>query len=260
MRKAYADTPGGQIHYATAGEGPPVLLLHQTPRSCDEYRDALPLLARDFRAVAMDTIGYGGSYKPAGRSGIADYARGAAELLDALGIARAAVVGHHTGAVVGMELAAAYPDRVTRLVLSASPWIDQKERVRRGGRAVVDHAEPREDGSHLGELWAQRMAFYPKGRRDLLERFVMDALRAGEEKMAEGHLACSAYPMEARIGLVRCPTLVLCATGDPFAFPKLETVARHIPGSRTATIPGTVAVVDESPEVFVAAIRDFLRE
>jgi pimeloyl-ACP methyl ester carboxylesterase len=105
------------------------------------------------------------------------------------------------------------------------------------------------------------MRFYPKGRRDLLERFVMDALRAGQEKMAEGHLACSAYPMEVRIGLVRCPTLVVCAAGDPFAFPKMETVARHVAGSRTVTIPGgTVAVVDEMPEAFVAAIRDFLLE
>jgi pimeloyl-ACP methyl ester carboxylesterase len=261
MRRGYADTPGGQVHYVTAGAGPPVLLLHQTPRSSDEYRDALPLLARDFRVVAMDTVGYGGSYKPARRCGIPDYARGAVDFLDALGIARTAVVGHHTGAVIGLELAAGWPERVSRLVLSASPWIDAAERARRGGRAVVDHAEPRDDGGHLAELWAQRMRFYPKGRRDLLERFLMDALRAGEEKMAEGHLACSAYPMEERIGLVRCPTLVVCASGDPFAFPKLETVARHLPGSRTAVIPGgTVAVVDEMPDTFVAAIRDFLRE
>src|SRR3569833_683642 len=54
------------IHVARAGSGFPVLLLHQTPRSWDEYRDVLPLLGCDFRAIAMDTLGFGDSPSPAG--------------------------------------------------------------------------------------------------------------------------------------------------------------------------------------------------
>ena len=96
VRRAFADTPPGPIHYRAAGCGPAVLLLHQTPRSSDEYRDVIPLLAGRRRVVAMDTIGYGDSYRPARTCGIEDYARGALGLLDALGIARTAVVGHHT--------------------------------------------------------------------------------------------------------------------------------------------------------------------
>jgi hypothetical protein len=41
--RSFADTPEGQIHYAMAGKGKPVLLLHQTPRSWDEYRAVLPI-------------------------------------------------------------------------------------------------------------------------------------------------------------------------------------------------------------------------
>jgi pimeloyl-ACP methyl ester carboxylesterase len=260
MRRAFADTPGGQIHYRTAGSGRPVLLLHQTPRSSDEYRDVIPLLARDFRAIAMDTIGYGDSYRPARTCGIEDYAAGARDLLDALGVARAAVVGHHTGAVIAMELAAAWPERVERLVLSASPYVDAAERERRRGRPEVDHVEPDPDGAHLVALWRGRQAFYPPGRPDLLARFLADALRAGD-KVVEGHRACGAYRMEERIGRVRCPTLVVCGTEDPFSFPRMEAVASRIPGSRTRPIPGgTVAVVDQLPEAFAAAIHDFLRE
>ncbi len=259
MRRAFVDTPDGQIHYRTAGTGPAVLLLHQTPRSSDEYRDVIPILARDLRIVAMDTIGYGESYKPAGPSGIEDYARGAIDLLDGLGIGTTAVVGHHTGAVIGIELAASYPERVTRLVLSASPYIDAAERARRGGRAAVDHVTEHPEGHHLVELWRGRQAFYPADRPDLLTRFLADALRAGP-KLREGHEACSAYRMEDTIGRVRCPTLVVCGVEDPFAFPKMERVARAIPGSRAVPIPGgTVAVVDQLPEVFASAIHDFLR-
>src|SRR5262249_33209711 len=68
VTRAFLDTPEGHIHYQTAGSGPAVLLLHQTPRSSDEYRDVMPILARDFRVVAMDTVGYGDSYKPASPS------------------------------------------------------------------------------------------------------------------------------------------------------------------------------------------------
>lgn len=261
MRRGFVDSPEGQLHYVEAGRGRPVLLLHQTPRSWDEYRDVLPLLGDEFRAIAMDTVGFGESCKPARTCGIEDYAAGAIALLDALRLERAAVVGHHTGAVIAMELAGAWPGRVARLVLSASPWIDAAARARRRGRAVVDDVEERDDGTHLAELWQQRQRFYPRGRPDLLARFLADALRAGPAKMREGHEACSRYPMEERIGRVRCPTLVTCGTEDPFAFPKVETIAGHLPGCRVAPIPGgSVAVVDEMPEAFAGTVLPFLRE
>ena len=86
MHRRFLDTPDGQIHYVTAGAGRPVLLLHQTPRSWDEYREVIPILARERRVIAMDTIGYGESYKPDRRCDIEDYARGAVALVDGLGI------------------------------------------------------------------------------------------------------------------------------------------------------------------------------
>ena len=259
VRRAFLDTAEGQIHYRTAGAGRPVLLLHQTPRSSDEYRDVIPILARELRVVAMDTIGYGDSYKPARACAIEDYAAGALALLDGLGIPSAAVVGHHTGAVIAVELAAGQPARVERLVLSASPYVDAEDRERRKGRGPIDEVEVLEDGSHLAELWRRRLAFYPKGRPDLLTRFVIDALRAGE-KMEEGHRAVSAYRMEATVGRIRCPSLLVCGTEDPFSFPRLEPLARHIAGSRAVPIPGgTVAMVDQMPEAFAAAILPFLR-
>lgn len=261
MRRAFLDTPDGQIHYVSAGAGRPVLLLHQTPRSWDEYRDVIPILARERWVVAMDTIGYGESYKPARRSDIADYARGAVALLDGLGIGTTAVVGHHTGAVIAMELAASHPERVERLVLSACPFVDAADRDRRhrtGGHRV-DHVEAKPDGTHLAELWQIRQRFYPKDRPDLLTRFVADALRAGA-KIVEGHGACTRYRMEESIGRVRCPTLVTCGTADPFASPQAELVARHIRGSRLAPIVGgTVALVDEMPEIFARLVLEFLR-
>lgn len=260
MRRAFAGTPDGQLHYRTAGEGPAVLLLHQTPRSSDEYRDVIPRLAERFRVIAPDTPGYGDSYRPARPCAIEDYAAAMRALLDALGLARARVVGHHTGAVIGLELAAGHPERVERLVLSASPFVDAADRARRRARPPLDRVEPRPDGSHLTALWQRRQPFYPPGRPDLLTRFVLDALRAGEGVDA-GHAAVGAYRMEERVARVRCPVLLVCGTDDPFAWPRQPALLAALPGSRLVPVPGgTVALPDQLPDAFVAAVRDFLSE
>src|SRR3954451_19202298 len=115
VERRFVATRLGRIHVATAGAGFPVLLLHQTPRSWDEYRDVLPLLGRNFRAIAMDTLGFGDSDAPAADPSIEVWASSAFALLDALGEKEFAVVGHHTGAVIAAEMAAAAPDRVSAL-------------------------------------------------------------------------------------------------------------------------------------------------
>ena len=110
IERAFVQTRSGRIHAASAGHGFPVLLLHQTPRSWDEYRDVLPLLASKYRAIAMDTVGFGDSDPlPAGRDSIETWAQCAHDVLRALGHDRAVVVGHHTGAAIAVEMAASRP-------------------------------------------------------------------------------------------------------------------------------------------------------
>ena len=142
VERSFIATPSGRIHIAEAGTGAPVLLLHQTPRSWDEFRDVLPLLGRHYRAIAMDTVGYGDSDPlPPGQASIENWAKAAHELLDALGIERAAIVGHHTGASIAIEIAAGYPEQVAALVLSASPHVDAARRAEakaQTARPVVD--------------------------------------------------------------------------------------------------------------------------
>ena len=68
VRFGYADTPLGQLHYAEAGvEGVPLICLHQTPRSWDEFAELMPLVGPSRRIIAMDMYGFGQSAKPVGR-------------------------------------------------------------------------------------------------------------------------------------------------------------------------------------------------
>jgi len=258
VTRAFAATPGGQIHYAECGRGFPVLLLHQTPRSWDEYRDVLPILGERFRAVAMDTIGFGDSYRIVGSHSIEAYAWGVLDLMDALNISRATLMGHHTGGVVAIEVAAAAPERVERLVLSSTPYVGPTERDMRKTRLPIDQVTPRPDGSHLTELWQKRTGFYPDGRLDLLTRFVIDALRV-LDMVENGHLAVSAYRMEERLPLVRAKTLVMAGSEDQFALPHVEDLRKRLPGSDVTIIEGgKVPMIDQLPQQVAAAVLDFL--
>lgn len=260
IRRAFADLSVGQVHYAACGDAaaPAVLLLHQSPRSWREYREVLPLLGRRWRAIAMDTVGFGDSDAGGTAASIEHWARVAVELLDDLGIARAHVVGHHTGGVIAVELAAAFAERVDRLVLSSTPYTDAAFRRARAQRPPIDEVAPSSDGSHLMALWQRRQAFYPPGRPELLEAFVRDALSASGSP-EDGHRAVAAYRMEDRIGRIHQPVLIVQATGDPFAAPHAAELQAMLPQARRAVIEGgMVPLPDQMPQAFARAIEDFL--
>jgi pimeloyl-ACP methyl ester carboxylesterase len=258
IRRGFVDTTEGQIHYAMAGKGKPVLFFHQTPRSWDEYRDVLPIIGERYWAIAMDTIGFGDSYKPEKEGSIEAYAKGVIAFLNAMSIPRTSMVGHHTGGVVAVEVAATHPERVEKLILSSTPYVDAEDREKRKGRPAVDEVKFREDGSHLTELWQKRMPIYPKNRPDLLTRLVIDALKVGE-RMEEGHRAVSRYRMEDKVPLIKAPTLVLAGSADPFSFPRMKPLAAAIKGSETAVIEGGMVPMDEQmPEEFARAVLRFL--
>jgi pimeloyl-ACP methyl ester carboxylesterase len=258
IHRGFVETPKGQIHYAEAGQGEPVLLLHQTPRSWTDYREVLPILGKTFRAIAMDTIGFGDSYRPVGEASIEHYAEGVADFLDAMEIERTSVVGHHTGGLIAFELAASFPQRVHKLILSSCPFTDKEDRERRKTRPPIDEVCFSPDGSHLMELWNKRRAFYPKDRPDLIAGFVLDALKV-MGRVEEGHNAVNVYRMEEKTWLIRSPTLIMAGTEDPFSYPRMEPLSRAIKGSITAEIKGgMVPMPEQMPEAFSQCILDFL--
>lgn len=261
IERRFVQTRSGKLHIAACGDGFPVLLLHQTPRSWDEYRDVLPLLGRNYRAIAMDTVGFGDSQPlPPGSDSIEAWAGAAHDLLDALELPQVAVIGHHTGAAIATEMAASRPERIKALVLSASPYVDAAKRAHAVGKKLIDHVDRHVDGRHLLELWTMRQPFYPEGDIHLLERFIIDALKAGE-RAAAGHHVVHRYVMETRLPLVRCPTLVIAPTADPHAYPHARKVADAIHDSRVVEIEnGMVPLPDQMPELFAQVVDQFLTQ
>ncbi len=257
LTRAYATGCFGQLHYVTAGSGSPVLLLHQTPRSSDEYRELIPLLATRYRVIAMDTPGFGGSGPPPAHT-IENYAAAALSLLECLHIDRTVVLGHHTGGVIAMELAARAPEMVGSLVLSSTPYVDAAARARRALRPPIDHYVVKEDGSHLADAWRGRQSFYPQGRPDLLDRFIRDLLVPGPTAEL-GHKAVSAYRMENTIAKIACPVLCIGATSDTFSYPELSSLVSGLAQAEIAVIDGgKVALMEERAADVADAVLRFL--
>ena len=258
IRRAYSDGPYGQIHYATAGNGDVVLLLHQTPRSWDEYAEVMERLASRRRAVAMDLPGMGASDGPPGEPTIEAYADAAIALLDSLEVERAHVVGHHTGSFVATDLAARYGTRVRSLTLSAPSWVDDRYRELNpdGGDLEVDNAQPVPSGEHVLELWRQRQVSYPDGATALLQAYLRDALRVVDPRA--GHVACGRYPIDRAISVVSCPVLLLGHESDPYTIDDLEQFTSRMPTARVEIISGGVVPLEWSAAAVADAVTSFL--
>ncbi|TDC44608.1 alpha/beta hydrolase [Actinomadura sp. KC345] len=257
IRRRYADTPLGQIHVAECGSGRPVLFLHQTPRSWTEYIDVLPHAGRDVRAIAMDTLGFGQSARVDGPFSIELFADGVLALMDALDLESAALVGHHTGGVVAVEVAARRPERVDALLLSGTPLVTPERRERVRSRAPIDHIEPSADGAHLTALWHRRRAFYPPGREDALGRFVIDAL-AVLDRVEEGHVAVNDYRMEDRLPHIEAPVHLVCGADDAYSMPDQAPMAELLGCTVRAVEGAGVALPEQRPAEFAREVVSFV--
>ena len=114
----YADLGDVLIHYATAGSGPPLVLLHGWPQTWYEWRHIVPALAPHYTLVMPDLRGLGDSSRPADGYDKKTVANDIWRLVhDRLGHQRFYLVGHDWGGPTAYALAAAHPDAVRRLVI-----------------------------------------------------------------------------------------------------------------------------------------------
>jgi len=112
---------GVRLAYVEAGDpdGEPLLLLHGYTDSSRSFSPMVPYLSR-YRLLIPDQRGHGASDAPECCYGTSQFAYEARLFLDALGVKRAAVVGHSLGSMVAISLAADNPDRVSKVVLIGS--------------------------------------------------------------------------------------------------------------------------------------------
>jgi pimeloyl-ACP methyl ester carboxylesterase len=115
---AWISVAGHRLFLREEGSGHPIVLLHGIPTSSFLWRRVLPVVARDYRGLAPDLLGFGRSDKPAsGDYTVTGQATLLGRLLEQLGLERYALAGHDFGALVAAELLARRPEQVTHLVI-----------------------------------------------------------------------------------------------------------------------------------------------
>jgi pimeloyl-ACP methyl ester carboxylesterase len=257
---------GVRVHVAHAGppDAPAVVALHGFPQHWWCWRRVIPLLA-ERRILAMDLRGLGWSGWPQdGDFRKARIAQDAVALLDALGIERAALLGHDWGGWAAFLAAGLAPERWTRLVAAgiAHPWQPHRTALRSLprlayqpplaapvlGPAVVRRVVPR----LLRAAWGKRST-YDREAEELYAATYREPQRAEAASRLYRHFLMHEIG-RTRVRRPAAPFVLVQGTRDPLGTELALGLERH--GGRTELLPGCGHFVpEERPEAIAAALR-----
>ena len=127
---------GRRVIYRVAGEGPPVVLIHGMLNSSSHWQEVASVLATDHTVIAPDLIGHGDSAAPRGDYSLGAHAASIRDLLAAIGVDRATIVGHSLGGGVAMQFFYQFPQSVR----AARPDLKRRPRPRGQPAAADRHA------------------------------------------------------------------------------------------------------------------------
>jgi 3-oxoadipate enol-lactonase / 4-carboxymuconolactone decarboxylase len=251
---------GVELFYDLTGpEDAPVVVFSTSVGATLEMWDPQVRALRDrFRLLRYDTRGHGRSEVVDRPTSIEELADDLAGLLDALGIAKAHLVGLSLGGMTGQALALRHPDKLESLVLLATSaylppaeaWTERAATVRSKGMATI--------ADTVMSRWFTR-AFRERAPAivaAIRERFVAND--------ANGYAICceAIRDMDLRpaIGAVRTPTLILAGADDP-ATPvaMMEDIRARISDAEMIIVPRTAHLLNiERPEIVNAHLAAFL--
>lgn len=274
----FIDIDGLTVHYKKAGEGEPALvLLHGFLASTFTWREIMPQLAADATVVAFDRPAFGLTERPlrGDWSGPNPYSPEAQtdllmDLLDALGIDKAVLVGNSAGGTVATLAALRYPDRVEALVLldpaiysggGAPGWIKpllQTPQARRLGPYLVRNFL-------ANNTSLTTVAWHDPARvtSEIVEGYSRYLrLPDWDKALWEFTLASSELNLAGRLQELQLPVLVITGDDDRVV-PTDQSIrlADELPNATLAVMPQCGHVPqEECPQPTLEAIRQFLAE
>jgi pimeloyl-ACP methyl ester carboxylesterase len=271
----HVELHGHRVIYRIAGSGPPVVLIHGMVNSSRHWESVALQLADAYTVIAPDLIGHGDSATPRGDYSLGAHAASIRDLLAAIGIERATIVGHSLGGGVAMQFFYQFPQRTERLVLVSSGGLGHEVSPLLRGAALPGAplllslaARPRvlaalisagdrlrERGSSRGTyLRAIARALQPLQKPGAREAF-LQTLRSVIDVRGQRVSA------RDRLYLLRdMPTLIVWGARDntiPLAHGRHTHEAA--PGSRFEILPRAAHFPNlEDPDGLAAVLRDFL--
>ena len=271
MRGEFIDLGGARLYYYAAGSrgaGEPIVFLHGFPTSSHLWEQVLPFVPPGHRVVVLDLLGYGRSDRPNGRDvSIRGHADRVLQLLDALHINFACLVGHDVGGGIAQLLALRHPARVSRLCLvDTVAFDDWPGREVKLARAMIPLTQHLPAGWILPIVRTDLLRGYTaedRGARSVAQYLLPFASPEGRDALMEHLLALDAketVALAARLKDVVQPTAILWGANDPFlAVSVAERLRSAIPGATLEVVPDVRHFTpEEAPEQVGAALASLL--
>lgn len=253
---------GIELAYTDAGAGPAVVFLHGFPFDRTMWRGQVERLSEDFRVIAPDLRGHGGTTATREPATMEEMADDVVSLLDELNVPRAVVCGLSMGGYVALALYRAHPSRVRALVLADTRAKADAEDARRareenarralaeGMSPIVDSMLPKLLSQHTRETEAEVVARVREMMLGITPEGAAAALRGMALRRDQTDLLTS----------IDVPALVVVGSEDAVTPPsEAESMHAQIEGSRLRVIEGAGHVSNvERPEEFDRALTEFL--
>ncbi len=259
IKKAYADTPFGQMHYRTIpGSGIPLVLYHRTPATSVCFEPMMQMMAGERPLYAFDTPGFGESFTPEGYPSAADYGQMYLAGLDALELNKVHIFAHHTGTHFASEMALAAPQRVASLTLNGIAYLTADERA--DFKTIVGHAlPPAADMAYVQETWDIVCSLFPTFDPDLTHKEFVSAVRSGVGRN-KAHDAIWAQDYPAVFERLTVSLLAMCAEDDTLR-PFFDRALKARPDMRSVITGAAKYFSPEyDTEATVSAIRYFIAD
>lgn len=259
IRKGYADTPNGQIHFRQLKlvDGIPLVLFHQTASSGMMFESLMTLLKDDFYTLALDTPGFGASFQPPSLFSVQYLSDSLHAALTSLGVESCYAFGHHSGSAIAVQMAHDYPNFIKRAVLSGPPLlsVDQVN----GLRASLQAIRIADDGGHLVQVWERirrrdsALALEIVHREVLLTQSARDAAQGAYQAVFD-------QPFGEQLASLVIPILVMAGENDTLRA-SLEPAFKLLRNGEMRVIAGEGPYVcDTNPQAVTEILKSYFKE
>jgi pimeloyl-ACP methyl ester carboxylesterase len=257
LRARYHTLPDARVHYWRGGRGEPIVFVHGFgTEAAVNWHAQLVAFSPSFEVIAPDLPGFGASERLPETNCIALQVRCLRTLLDDLGVARISLVGHSMGGWISLAFAAAYPERVKRLIVVDAAGLKFEPDMTLE-RALLPVSV--DDVRLLIRANFQRPIRLPSFvLRDLLRIARRDAVPR-EELLRR--LVYGDEHLDERLSAITAATLVVWGAADPLTPLALgERIVECVPGAELAVFADCAHSPNvEQPERFNDLARRFLR-
>jgi pimeloyl-ACP methyl ester carboxylesterase len=272
----WVEVAGRPVNVIDMGSGErTIVFVHGLSGAWVNWLENIPFFARDHRVIAMDLPGFGHSPMPAEPISMKGYGAIVDELLDRLGVDRAAFVGNSMGGFISAEVAISFETRVEQLVLVSAAGLSTENL--RNDRVMAALARADELLIFWGSLVGSRADWLtrrPRGRLALTGAVfahpeLLPAPLLAEQVRASGKRgfvpaldALTSYPIRDRLAKIRAPTLIVWGDRDRLVPPRdAADFQSLIDGSRVIMYRDTGhCAMLERPDAFNDAVAAFLEE